>query len=80
MLLMRASNPQFVEHAILGFLVFRVAPMLPRACTPELGVKPFESATRSHDVAVSVIPTTAVIWYGAKKKAGGGPGRKASEV
>ena len=45
MLLMRVSNPQFVEHAILGFLVFRVAPMLPRACAPELGVKPFESAT-----------------------------------
>ena len=45
MLLMRVSNPQFVEHAIPGFLIFGVAPMLPHACAPELGVKPFESAT-----------------------------------
>ena len=45
MLLMRVSNPQFVEHGIPGFLIFGVAPMLPHACAPELGVKPFESAT-----------------------------------
>ena len=45
MLLMWVSNPQFVEHAIPGFLILSVSPMLPRACTPELGVKPFGSAT-----------------------------------
>ena len=44
MLLIWVSNPQFVEHAIPGFLILRVPPMLPQACVPELGVKPFERA------------------------------------
>ena len=85
MLPIRVSHPQFVEHAIPGFLILRVTPVLPRACAPELGVKPFKrrrlapEPLRSHDMAGSVIPR-AVIWCGAKKKVGGGPGRKASEV
>ena len=80
MLPIRVSHPQFVEHAIPGFLILRVTPMLPRACAPELGVKSFKrrrlapEPLRSHDGAVSVIPTTAVSGTAPKRKRGAGQG------
>ena len=65
-------NFECFPHVAARLHALASSPSKARRLAPE----PF----RSHDVAVSVIPTTAVIWYGAKKKVGGGPGRKALEV
>ena len=57
-------NPQFVEHAIPGFLILRVTLLLQRACVLELGVKPFK---RAMDAWPRSRFGHMIVWYGANK-------------